>query len=1140
MGKSFSYMIFIAGIFVCMSAVLAQDRNKVNIFGDGYDNAAFLAENYKLVPLDAWRAEDGCLVARPSGVASAVLKKEIPAECEVEVEITPLEVKHNFAGIIFQGINFLIRPDGYWCPYRVEGIEKSLGAMVKADIKANQKYHFRIACRKTSEAKMFSWFVNDVKIAEFIEAGKIQGGSGFSLFANKMPVAYDNLCISRLVEGKVPRNLLGNSSFERLQDDYPLGWKLGDPTSMLNYTDTIDKFWQSWGIEQDKVNVRSGKRSLRLQADGNSGSPGVQSHQAGISIGRPVTCSIYVKSDTDNLPVIMNLWETYGKAHSKEFKVGKEWTRCQMVVPSPAMNSIRIGMTLKAKGTIWLDDAQIELGETATEYELSALDSGVATAAEEPVVFSEKLHMLRFKTSPVIDGKIEDAWREMARTDQFLIRGKTVPEYKTEAFIGYDDDNLYLAFRCHSGDLTKLRATGKDGGAIWADDCIEIFIDSALSRSRYLHLGLNCAGTKAAFDGNKQVRTDLWEVKTSQNAPEKCWEAEVKLPLSMLGLTKTTGDEWGINLCRNETSKSEQSCTALTPRVNFHDVTYYGSIVWPTGMLDKFAIDVADLSLLEAADTDNLVISGVLRCRTGADRNPSIQLFSNNRPMTEMKSLAMGNDHTAAFSLACEPGLAKKDAVLNGNVLSGKGEPLKIFEEMVKMEKRIDTYTQRNYYMNEENAVLVVRLAMPLQSGMVGTVSVIDKDKKVLWTGNIPALRRSMRIDVPIKGLPVGTYDVQLDIKNNGKSLATANSPLLKLAYEKNGTQIDRERRCLIVDGKPFLVIAPLIHLFTHPTEYIRKVARHWAASGFKTVMVVKNSSYPDFKRTFDDTLAVCEENGLKTILWPGYNYQGDARAECERVMAPFRNAPSLIAWLPVDEPELSSTPVADKVIACIQECRRMDPYHPSYMNNSVLGIPSRYADLTTDILSIDYYVTKLDGDHKVADVLSQVAVMTKAGEKEQKPAWMFLSGNNLHNHYREPSVGEQVAQSYGTIITGCSGMYYFMGQPSCKLHWEALKQINQELLSLNDVIFSLEDAPAVAINSSSVISMTRRLGDSLYVISVNVEDRPIDTAVMIPDSLKTKGAAEVLFEGRSVDVKDGRFNDRYAPHQRHVYKISL
>ena len=1113
---------------------------KLPVFADGFDTAAFLVENYNPLPAGVWSIADGHLTVNPVGGASAALKQKIPEECEVVVDITPLELKDKyFAGITLHGVNFLLRKGGYWNPYNIPGVTHALGGFVNNQIKVNQKCQFRIVCRKVNGAMMFSWFVNDVKVKEFIEAGKLRYG-GFSFFANNMAATYDNLSISRIVQGEVSKNMLFNSSFEYTQDDYPLYWKMGDPIWTLREYDTIDEFWQSWALERDKAHVRSGLTSLRLENNGGDAMKrSAQSHQASITIGSPVTASIYVKSNTNDFPVHMRLWETLGKSHVQDFKVGKEWQRCEMVVTNPAINSIRIDVSFKAKGTIWLDDAQVELGETVSKYEQSALDARFTASNMEKIVFPEKIQLQRFKSPPVFDGKIEDTWQGMAKTDKFLLKGKTAPADKTEAFLGFDDDNLYLAFRCYCDDTSKLKAVAQedDSGAIWSDDCVEIFLDPTLSRSRYLHLGLNSRGVKAAAAGNERPGTSTWAVKTSLDSGEKYWEAEVKLPLSMLGLTEATGNEWGINLCRNERSRDEQSCTALTPRVNFHDVTYYGSVVWPAEILQKFAIDVLDLRLAEAVDAENLVIAGVLRGRSGANKYLILQFFADMNPVTEKQQLTLNQAGDVEFFIPCAMGMEKGDThLLVGKIFSDKGEILKQFEQLARLETRIEAYTQRNYYMKEENAILVVNLNIPIKVNLSGIITVTDKNKKCLWSGQSSTIKRAMRLDVPIRSLPIGSYDILLEVRNGEKVLASANSPLVKRTYMKNGTQIDRERRCIIVDGKPFLVIAPLMHMFSHSQEFMNRVARHWATAGFKTIEVVKNSKHKDFEQCFDDMLSACDENGIKTILWPGYDRQKEAKDECERVTGPFMKASSLIAWLPVDEPDLGSTQVCAGVTACINEFRRQDPYHPVFMNNFSSGIPSRCAHMT-DILSIDDYVTNQE-DRNVAGVLASLGGIVRIGEKERKPSWMFLSGSN-YLHTREPTIGEQVAQTYGAVIKGCSGIVYFMGQPSGKRHWEILKQINKELLGLNDVIFSLEETVPAVVKVSSVISMTRQLDDSLYVISVNLEDKPVDAVVMLPGNLKTKGKVDVIFEGRSIDFTGAQFADVYAPHQRHVYRIS-
>ena len=150
-----------------------------------------------------------------------------------------------------------------------------------------------------------------------------------------------------------------------------------------------------------------------------------------------------------------------------------------------------------------------------------------------------------------------------------------------------------------------------------------------------------------------------------------------------------------------------------------------------------------------------------------------------------------------------------------------------------------------------------------------------------------------------------------------------------------------------------------------------------------------------------------------------------------------------------------------------------------------------------------------------------------------------FLAGENLGNHYREPTYAEQVAQTYGVIIAGARGVSYFCSLPYYPEHYRALVDVNRELLALEDAIFSLEPTSQAAIANPIVRQMTRRLGDKLYVIALNIDnDRPAEIETVLPPEFAYGERAQVAFEDRSVKVERGRILDRFKPLERHVYVI--
>lgn len=279
----------------------------------------------------------------------------------------------------------------------------------------------------------------------------------------------------------------------------------------------------------------------------------------------------------------------------------------------------------------------------------------------------------------------------------------------------------------------------------------------------------------------------------------------------------------------------------------------------------------------------------------------------------------------------------------------------------------------------------------------------------------------------------------------------------------------------------------------------------------------------------------------MKVVVWPA----GFSKLEPEKLreligkfrafVARWKSHPSVIAWLPVDEPELYASAEDTKLV--MDAFREADPDHPAFVNNTVGGIPSRFAGLPGDILSVDDYLTNRERRH-VREIVHNVDVMNEAGAPTHRPTWIFIVGNNLNNHYREPTAGEQIAQSYGCAIAGATGLLYFYGLPTDKGNWSALCQVNRELTALAPVLLSSEPAPAATCSSPSIRFTTRRVGNTAHVIAVNLENAPVAAKFEIKDAISTEAMA--VFENRNVSVKSGVIEDSFSPHERHVYRMEL
>ncbi len=440
----------------------------------------------------------------------------------------------------------------------------------------------------------------------------------------------------------------------------------------------------------------------------------------------------------------------------------------------------------------------------------------------------------------------------------------------------------------------------------------------------------------------------------------------------------------------------------------------------------------------------------------------------------------------------------------------------------------LELFTRYNYYMNEAHAVLIGRLNRPGLASLKGVLTVGNLEQEV-------ALSNEFSVQIPLKQIPYGRHRVVFDIFDGPTKVLQGETTLVKKPFFKGATQIDHQRRCLIVDGKPTLIIAPLVEIHSgmnDKPELIERIVKFYSKHGFKTLMLVGNNDRLPAIKYF---LRYANEAGIKTLNWPSTWRTRDTIGP-EQVVKAWKSD-STLAWLAIDEPELYAK--SDEVEHFLTHFRKQTPYHPTFMNNTVGGIPARFAGLNTDILMLDDYLTNREG-RKVKDIIKQADIMWNAGKKGRKPCFYFLVGNNMHNHYREPTYGEQIAQSYGSVIANCSGLAYFLGRPSYPENWRALKQLNAELLSLQEVIFSLEKVPSVSFSNRAVRFMTRKLNNKMYILAVNLTNRRIDENVSLPRSFTYQPQVKVEFEQRTISIKNNQFSDTFQPHQRHVYVLDI
>ncbi|MEN6544404.1 MAG: sugar-binding protein, partial [Armatimonadia bacterium] len=141
-----------------------------------------------------------------------------------------------------------------------------------------------------------------------------------------------------------------------------------------------------------------------------------------------------------------------------------------------------------------------------------------------------------------LDGKLTEAvWAGVAPIRDFAVLGEDAKaKQQTEAWLAYDDDNLYVAVKAHESQMDKLAATVTErDGKVFNEDVIEIFVDPAKTNFAMLQFAFNPLGTQADLMGDavgmSMTWNGLWQVKTARGAD--FWSAEVALPFATLGVS---------------------------------------------------------------------------------------------------------------------------------------------------------------------------------------------------------------------------------------------------------------------------------------------------------------------------------------------------------------------------------------------------------------------------------------------------------------------------------------------------------------------------------------------------------------------------------------------------------------------------
>lgn len=221
--------------------------------------------------------------------------------------------------------------------------------------------------------------------------------------------------------------------------------------------------------------------------------------------------------------------------------LAREWTYVRQIVPVPP-EAVSMGIALYGgdEGTTWYDDVGV-------------LGTPSMTASQG---------------TPTVDGDLRDrCWGENNSVTLPVVEpGTRLANPRPRGWVAYDNEAVYVAFRCPDGGQRSVIQGLAPSGKTVAGDYVEVLLDPRHQHREVFRVQLNAAGTLLAARGNGEP----WEAhaRGAARVAGNGWSVELAIPLASLGIDLDVGKTWGLNLAVHYASRGEDVTWSLGAQEN--------------------------------------------------------------------------------------------------------------------------------------------------------------------------------------------------------------------------------------------------------------------------------------------------------------------------------------------------------------------------------------------------------------------------------------------------------------------------------------------------------------------------------------------------------------------------------------------
>ena len=327
--------------------------------------------------------------------------------------------------------------------------------------------------------------------------------------------------------------------------------------------------------------------------------------------------------------------------------------------------------------------------------------------------------------------------------------------------------------------------------------------------------------------------------------------------------------------------------------------------------------------------------------------------------------------------------------------------------------------------------------------------------------------------------------------------------------------------------------------------------------------------------------LDAAERNGLKVWLSTGAIEEKDSvksKARIRKLVQKFKDHPALLIWEIADEPAFTWNSAEARVSPGRMQrtydlIKSVDGSHVVFTNHAPVNLIStmKKYNSSQDVVAVDVYPVipygikpsyaiwpdGLQGD-LLNPYISQVGEYVDKMKKvvdDRKPVFAVLQGFSWEMLKPEaerdtamvlyPTYEQSRFMAYDAIVHGVNGILiwgtHYTPQPSEFM--DGLNRVTRELAEMQNVLsartmknhiqkYYIETGHSVDAGVEFII---KKAGGKTFMISVNSDKNPVNVTF---SGLGSFRSAKVLKEGRTIEIRNGKFTEAYKPFDVHVYEL--